>query len=135
MNLIISEEILPETSDTVWVFQKAVPSFAIRWQERCDYIISEPLATYWVWVVVHSAFSFSGSHSLSPVFIHASFPLCWDVSSSPWSTRPPITRLRPVSQIGLYEIAHEVSLLHEDRFFHEVVCLLGLGKKMGETGI
>lgn len=95
MNLIISEEILPETSDTVWVFQKAVPSVAIRWQERCDCIISEPLAMYWVWVGVHSAFSFSGSHSLSPVFIHVSFPLCWDVSSSPWSTRPPATRLRP----------------------------------------
>ena len=40
-----------------------------------------------------------------------------------------------VSQIGLYEIAHEASLLHEGRFFHKVVCLLGLGKKVGEIGI
>ena len=36
-----------------------------------------------------------------------------------------------VSQIGLYEIAHEVSLLHENRFFHEVVLSSWFRKENG----
>lgn len=41
-----------------------------------------------------------------------------------------------ISQSALCEITHEVLLLHEDKFFQRgLVCLLGLGKEVGNLGI